>query len=60
MALHDRDTQHEDYDAGLHTPFEPPSLAGHQEHYRIDKVVFGVSAALMLAFIAWAWLARSR
>src|ERR687889_460037 len=53
MALQDRDTQHEDYDEGLHAPFEPPSLAGHQDHYRTDKVVFGVSAALMVAFIAW-------
>jgi hypothetical protein len=53
MAMQDQHTQHKDYDTGVHSPFEPPSLVGHQEHYPIDKVVFGVSAALMLAFIAW-------
>jgi choline/carnitine/betaine transport len=53
MALRDQHAQHEDYDTGIHTPFEPPSLEGHQKHYPVDKVVFGVSAALMVAFIAW-------
>jgi choline/carnitine/betaine transport len=53
MALRDQHAQHEDYDTGIHSPFEPPSLEGHQKHYPVDKVVFGVSAALMVAFIAW-------
>ena len=51
MAVHN---QHNQHDAGVHPPFEPPSFAEAAEaHYPIDKVVFGVAAGLVLAFIAW-------
>ncbi|HWM03275.1 MAG TPA: BCCT family transporter [Actinophytocola sp.] len=43
------------HDSGVQPPFEPPSLAqeAEEEHYPLDRVVFGVAAGLMIAFIAW-------
>jgi choline/carnitine/betaine transport len=34
-------------------PAEPASLAAADRHYPMDRVVFGVAAVLVLAFIAW-------
>jgi choline/carnitine/betaine transport len=48
---------HEHADAGVPPPFEPPSLAdAAEEHYPVDRVVFGVAAVLVVAFIAWGTL----
>jgi choline/carnitine/betaine transport len=53
MATHR--SSHHHHDAGVEPPFEPPSL--HEEaaekHYPLDRVVFGVAAGLVVAFIAW-------
>jgi choline/carnitine/betaine transport len=48
---------HEHSDAGVPPPFEPPSLAAEAErHYPVDRVIFAVAAALVVAFIAWGTL----
>ena len=43
------------HDVGVVPPFEPPSLheEGDAQHFPLDRVVFGVAAGLMVAFIAW-------
>ena len=41
---------------GVAPPFEPPSIAKYSEehyHFPTDKVVFGVAAVLVVAFLAW-------
>jgi choline-glycine betaine transporter len=52
-----RETPSNEHDAGVEPAFEPPSLADEQEavtaHYPVDRVVFGVAAAITVAFIAW-------
>ncbi len=48
---------HEQANAGVPPPFEPPSLAtSAEEHYPVDRVIFGVAAVLVVAFIAWGTL----
>ena len=45
-------------DPGIAPPFEPESLADEAEkHYSTDKIVFGVAAVLVVAFLAWGLLA---
>src|SRR5690349_15539420 len=46
---------HDHLDNGVHPSFEPPSLAdeAEHEHFPTDRIVFGVAAALTVAFIAW-------
>src|SRR4051812_38594598 len=55
MAITERNAK----DEGLEPPYEPPSL--HEETVGTglptDRVVFGVAAGLMVAFIAWGVLA---
>jgi choline/carnitine/betaine transport len=48
-------------DVGVVPPFEPPSLheEGDAQHFPLDRVVFGVAAGLMVAFIAWGVLGTS-
>jgi choline/carnitine/betaine transport len=44
---------------GVAPPFEPPSIAKYSDqhyHYPVDKVVFGVAAALVVAFLLWGLL----
>src|SRR3954462_3722719 len=43
------------HDVGVVPPFESPSLheEGDAQHFPLDRVVFGVAAGLMVAFIAW-------
>ena len=43
------------HDVGVVPPFEPPSLheEAETEHFPLDRVVFSVAAALVLAFIVW-------
>ena len=41
---------------GVAPPFEPPSIAKYSDehyHFPTDKVVFGVSATLVVALLAW-------
>jgi choline/carnitine/betaine transport len=41
---------------GVAPPYEPPSIAKYSEehyHFPTDKVVFGVSAVLVVALLAW-------
>ena len=41
-------------DPGIAPPFEPESFADEAErHYSTDKIVFGVAAVLVVAFLAW-------
>ena len=42
--------------------FEPPSVADEAEdvHHPVDRVVFGVAAAITVAFIAWGCSAPRR
>ncbi len=41
-------------DPGIAPPFEPKSLSEDAEkHYSTDKIVFGVAAVLVVAFLAW-------
>ena len=49
------------HDVGVVPPFEPPSLheEGDAQHFPLDRVVFGVAAGLMVAFIAWGVLGTS-
>ena len=48
---------HEHANAGAPPPVEPPSLATSAEgHYPVDRVIFGVAAVLVVAFIAWGTL----
>jgi choline/carnitine/betaine transport len=53
MAMDNPPREHPD--TGVQPPFEPPSLAeeAQQKHFPTDRVVFGVAAALVVAFIAW-------
>jgi choline/carnitine/betaine transport len=45
-------------DPGIAPPFEPESMADEAEkHYSTDKIVFGVAAVLVVAFLAWGLLA---
>jgi len=46
---------HTDFDGpGVVPPFEPSSLAdGAEKQDRTDKIVFGISAALVIGFLAW-------
>ena len=57
MAINTHDQRHEEpyHDTGVHPPFEPPSLEHDAEvqHYPLDRVVFAVSALLVIAFIVW-------
>ena len=50
------------HDTGVVPPFEPPSLHEEAEakHYPLDRVVFGVAAALIVAFIAWGVFGTTR
>ncbi len=51
--------EHPSSGGGVAPPFEPPSLAKDAEehyHYPIDKVVFGVAAALVVALLVWGLL----
>jgi choline/carnitine/betaine transport len=51
MAI-DQSSHH--HDAGVQPPFEPPSLADSaEEHYPINRLVLGVAAGLVFAFIIW-------
>src|ERR687886_627421 len=49
------------HDVGVVPPFEPPSLheEGDAQHFPLDRVVFGVAAGLMVAFIAWGVLSSA-
>ena len=44
---------------GVHSSFEPPSLEREalEQHRPLDRIVFGVAAGLVVAFIAWGVLA---
>ena len=45
-------------DPGMTPPHEPASLADDAEkRYPTDKIVFGVAAVLVVAFLAWGLLA---
>ena len=50
------------HDVGVVPPFESPSLheEGDAQHFPLDRVVFGVAAGLILAFIAGVCWARRR
>jgi choline/carnitine/betaine transport len=50
-------TNHDHQHAGVASPFEPSSLASSaEEHHPVDRVIFVVAAALVVAFIAWGTL----
>ena len=53
MAIQKEHDERQDYDTGVHLAYEPTSLHGKQAHYPLDRVVFGVSAVLVIAFIIW-------
>jgi choline/carnitine/betaine transport len=53
MAIQKEHDEPQDYDTGVHLAYEPTSLHGKQAHYPLDRVVFGVSAVLVVAFIIW-------
>jgi len=47
-------SQHDHQKPEVRPPVEPASLHdAAEEHYPVDKIVFGVAAALVLAFIVW-------
>ena len=53
MTIQKKHDEPQDYDTGVHLAYEPTSLHGKQAHYPLDRVVFGVSAVLVVAFIIW-------
>ena len=47
-------SQHDHHKPEVRPPVEPASLHdAAEEHYPVDKIVFGVAAGLVLAFIVW-------